>query len=341
MERTTYSVGIDLAAATFVATVLESPETVKLAHKDFDNTAAGMAEMVTWLEAGGVGKDNTKICMEATGVYGEALAYFLAAAGWWVAVHAPLDVKRAFYPTGHKNDPVDSRQIAEYVLRFEDRLRRFEPKKPVLEQVQALLATREQFVRQKTANLNAIKALKRKVIRTPMAEDLFQKNVQQLSAQITQLEQEIERLFRQDPDLHQSLLLLLTVPGVGLLLASHCLITFEKLDQPYNPKVWAAYLGIAPLQKRSGTSVFKPDSSRHFGPSTMRKLLHLGARSVRTHKPVFRHYFERKVAEGKPKKLVLNNIANDLVRIICAVLRSQTPYIPNYRSVHPAVSVSS
>ena len=73
----------------------------------------------------------------------------------------------------------------------------------------------------------------------------------------------------------------------------------------------------------------------------MRKLLHLGALSVRTHKPVFRHYFERKVAEGKPKKLVLNNIANDLVRIICAILRSQTPYIPNDRSVHPAVSAAS
>ena len=177
MKRTAFSVGIDLASATFVATVLASPETVKLAPKDFENTTAGMAEMVTWLEAAGVRKDKTKICMEATGVYGEALAYFLAAGDWWVAVHAPQDVKRAFHPTGHKNDPVDSRQIAEYVLRFEDRLRRFEPKKPILEQVQALLATREQFVRQKTANLNALKALKRKVIRTPMAEDLFQKNI--------------------------------------------------------------------------------------------------------------------------------------------------------------------
>ena len=69
----------------------------------------------------------------------------------------------------------------------------------------------------------------------------------------------------------------------------------------------------------------------------MRRLLYLASMSVRTHQPDFRRYFERKVAQGKPRKLVLNNIANKLLKIMCAVLRNQTPYIPNYRSVNPIV----
>jgi transposase len=45
--------------------------------------------------------------MEATGVYGEALAYFVYAQGYLIAVEPPLEVKRAFKPYGPKTDPVD------------------------------------------------------------------------------------------------------------------------------------------------------------------------------------------------------------------------------------------
>jgi len=78
----------------------------------------------------------------------------------------------------------------------------------------------------------------------------------------------------------------------------------------------------------------------------MRRLLYLASMSVRTHHPDFNHYFLRKAAQGKPKKVILNNIANKLLKIMFAVIRSQTPYIPGYRSVNPiflkkALTVSS
>jgi transposase len=67
----------------------------------------------------------------------------------------------------------------------------------------------------------------------------------------------------------------------------------------------------------------------------MRKLLHLAARSLRTHDAASRHYFLRKVAEGKPKSLVLNNIANQLLKRLCAMMRDQKPYINAHRSIDP------
>jgi len=34
---------------------------------------------------------------------------------------------------------------------------------------------------------------------------------------------------------------------------------------------------------------------------------------------------------------VLNNIANRLLKVICATVKSQIPYHENYRSIHPAL----
>jgi len=330
-------IGVDIASETFVATTLKKSLKPLLTAQEFSNTSDGFADFVTWLSTAKIDKRTAVICMEATGVYAEALCYYLHAQDWWVAVHPPLEVKRAFAPVGHKTDPVDSRQIAEYAVRFTDKLRRWQPKKELLEQVGTLLNTREQFVRQRTAHKNTMHALKRKPVRTPLAEQLLLEGIAQLTKNIKTIETEIKELLKKDENLYEQFLLLLTIPGVRLLLASHVLVMTAILHSSHNPKAVSAWLGISPYEKRSGTSISRKARSRRYGPAIMRKLLHLAARSVRKHNPVFEKYFERKVAEGKPKKLVFNNISNKLVKIICAVLRENQPYIPTYRSVNPAV----
>jgi transposase len=273
--------------------------------------------------------------MEATGVYNEVLAHCLVANGYAVAIQPPLEVKRAFKPVGHKTDPVDSKQIAEYAYRFFDELRLWTPHERILEQIKTLLTTREQFCMQKTAHLNALKALQRKYVHTPLAEKLHEDTINRLKSDITAIEREIEHLINQDPTYRQLVGLMMSVPGVGLLLASHLLIACQSSPQPYNPKALSAFIGICPYQNQSGTSVRGAATSRHYGPPGLRRLLYLAAMSVRMHHPYFRHYFIRKVQQGKPKKLVINNIANKLLRIVCAVLRTQTPFIIGYQSIHP------
>ena len=66
-----------------------------------------------------------------------------------------------------------------------------------------------------------------------------------------------------------------------------------------------------------------------------RPLLFLAALSLRTHNPSFRTYFQRKKDAGKPAKLVINNIANKLLKIVVAVVRTDTAFIPGYRSINP------
>lgn len=332
MTEIKYGVGIEIAANTFTTAVGQMPWKLVVKPEIFENTEDGYGLLLEWLEKHHLPASATIVCMEATGVYGEGLAYFLYAKGYRVAVEPPLEVKRAFKPYGRKNDAVDSEQISAYACRHWDELSWWKPRSEILEQVKALLAVREQFVTQKVAHHNALVALRRKVVRTPFGEQAYGQLIEQLKHQIKAIDNEIRRLIESDPTLKEMLLLLLSVPGVGLLLAAHFLV-LAQYSQDY--KVLASFLGIAPNEHSSGTSVSKQDTSRHFGPPLVRKLLYLAACSVCTHRPQFQAYLIRKTKEGKPARLVLNNVENKLVHIMCAVLHSRTAFIPNYHPVQP------
>jgi transposase len=340
MNQPQFYVGIDIASATFTSAMGQMGEKWQIVVKPetFANTYDSFPRYLHWLQAHGVRPDNCVLCMEATGVYSEVLAHCLVAHGYPVAIEPPLKVKRAFKPEGHKSDPVDTRQIAEYAYRFWDELSLWRPRPEVLEQIKTLLTTREQFVVEKAGHRHALAALKRKAVRTSLAEQLHTTAMTQLKAHIVQIEAEIRRLIDQDPTFRNMALLLMSIPGVGLLLAAHMLITLQTAPQPLSPKHLAAFIGICPYEDSSGTSLHHTPTSRHYGPPGLRKLLFLAALSLRTHNRPFQLYFLRKVNEGKPGKLVINNIANKLLKIMVAVVRSNTPFIPNYHSVNPGPS---
>jgi transposase len=334
MTEIKYCVGVDIASSTFMVAVGEMPWKALLKPQAFENTEDGYQQLLEWFAQHHLPITQTVVCMEATGVYSEGLAYFLYAKGYRVAVQSPLEVKRTFKPYGPKSDAVDSLQIAEYACRHADKLAFWKPRSEVLEQVKALLAVREQCVTQNVAHQNALKAIQRKIVRMPFAEQVYQQLIEQVRKQVKAIDTEIRRLIESDPTFKEMLLLLLSIPGVGLLLAAHFIILVQ-FSLEY--KVLSSFLGIAPNEYSSGTSVFKHATSRHFGPAAIRKLLYLAACSICTHRPQFGKYLARKTKEGKPPRLVLNNVENKLVRIMCAVLKSKTAFVENYHSVQPLV----
>ncbi len=335
MNPPTHCIGIDIASATFTATISSSPGNVVATKVEIANSLDGYQEFLRWLTTQNINAQHVVICLEATGVYGESLCYFLAGHGYAVAVEPPLKVKRAFQQSCHKNDTVDSRQIAEYAHRFFDELTFWKPQNAIVDQIKVFLSAREQFTTQLTANVNTLTTLQRKHTQTPVANQMYQETIEQLRENIKSIDQEIRKLIDHDPSFRQMVGLLTSIPGVGILLASNLLVLTQGFTRIISAKQLAAHAGICPYEYSSGTSVFKRPRSRRHGPSTLRKLLYLAALSVRQHHHQFEHYFLRKVAEGKSKRLVINNIANKLLKVICAIVNSKQPYIPNYRSVNP------
>lgn len=331
-----FLVGLDIGSEHFSAALASLPWQLHESPQTFENHPEGFAALSTWLRQQGVRPTETVCVLEATGVYGEALCHYLVAQQFQVCVEPPQAVKRAFPVHGHKNDAADSQHLAEYGYRYADQLHRWQPQPERLEQLKVLLTMREQFVTQRTAQQNAYTALQRKAVRTPRAEALYRESIVYLATQLKALDAEIRRLFDEDPPLQELLLLLVSIPGVGLLLAAHVIVLTQCTPALCDATKLAAHWGISPYEHTSGKSVRGKPRSRRSGPSGPRKLLYLAALSVRQHQTDFAHYFHRKVAEGKAPRLVINNIENKLVRRICGVLRSRTPYLPNYRSVSPA-----
>jgi len=339
MDKPRFYVGIDIASASFTSSVgcMNDLWQIVLGPATFANEYDSFAKFRGWLEEKGIHASNCVICMEATGVYNEILAHFLIANGFFVAIEPPLKVKRAFKPEGHKSDAVDSTQIAEYAFRYLDKLSAWAPRREVLEQIKTLLTVREQFVVDKTGHQNALHALQRKAIRIPLAESLHERVIDEIKRHIKDIETEVQRLIDQDPDMRNMATLLISIPGVGLLLAAHMLVLFQSAPKPDSPKSLAAFIGICPYEDTSGSSRQHASTSRHYGPPALRRLLFLAALSISTHQPQFRLYFLRKVQEGKPKQLVVNNLANKLIKIMVAVVRTKTKFIPNYRSINPGL----
>lgn len=330
-------VGLDVGAESFAAALKAEVQDVGEVREKLSNGVEGFEELIVWMQGRGADTKHAVVCLEATGVYGEALCYYLSFRGYRVAVEAPSKVKRAFGQSTPKTDTVDARQIAEYGHRFYDELEWWEPPSAVVEQVRVLLTAREQFTAQKVANMNARQALKYKVVTSVKAEETYDQAIGQLRENIEEIDREVKRLIKEDDSFHRLMRTLTSVPGVGMVLATHLAVLTNGFARTNNHKELASYVGICPLEHTSGTSVYRKPRSRQYGPSRMRKLLYLAAMSVSTHNVQFRAYYLRKVAEGKPKRLVLNNIANKLVKIICAVVKTETPYIPNYKSVNPAL----
>lgn len=335
MTKNTFFIGLDIAATNFVASIYQSPGKPIITKETIENNLDGFNMLISWFKEHNINQVNSVVCMEATGVYSEALAHYLAGYGFKVSVEPPLKVKRAFDPVGHKTDPVDSRQIAEYAYRYTDELKLWQPKQEIVEKIRQLLTAREQFTKQKVAVKNAIHAYNLHVIQVPLIKQVHQETLAELKEKIAKIDKELSKFMKQDPSISQKTHNLKSIPGCGMLLAANLVAITHNFEQLNNHKKLAAFIGIVPYQHQSGTSVSKRPRIRHFGPKYTRKLLRLAAQSVATHDSQFNHYYLRKLAEGKAKALVLNNIANKLIKIACAAIRDNSSYIKEYRSMHP------
>ena len=335
MEKPSYFIGVDMSSETFTASVGTYPWRVVGSPESFENSAEGFGNLLEWLQKHGYKPDESIVCMEATGVYGQSLAYFLVAHNYFVAVEPPLKVKRAFPTHGHKNDITDSENLAEYAYRFFDELHLWQPPDNALKQVKTLLKTREQLTRNLTAYKNTLRVLKREVVRTPTAEKMYEGLIGELKSLIGKIDEEIRSLMGKHPFFDPMLNLLLSIPGVGLQLASYVIVITQGGKREPKSRELAAYIGICPYEHSSGKSVYRRPHSKKNGSGSIRKLLYLSSLSLRTHEYYFKEYFLRKALQGKPKRLLINNISNKLLRIICAVMRSGRPYIPGYMSLNP------
>jgi len=95
---------------------------------------------------------------------------------------------------------------------------------------------------------------------------------------------------------------------------------FEK------PRELACYCGVVPFEYTSGKSVRGKPKVHFMANKKLKKQLYMCALSSIVHHSKMKIYFQRKVAEGKNKMLVLNNVRNKIIHRICACARENKLY---------------
>lgn len=120
-----------------------------------------------------------------------------------------------------------------------------------------------------------------------------------------------------------------SVPGIGPVTVAEVLLTTQGFTTSTDAKKYACYAGVVPFERSSGQRRGRPQVS-HQANKRVKQLLHLAALSAVRYCAELKAYYERKVAEGKSKMLVLNNVRNKLVHRMFACVQQDRNYDKNY-----------
>lgn len=323
-----FIVGIDISKKTLDIYLLDR-KTGGGSHYQVPNNPEGFVRLARWLQHQGAEQSQTKLISEHTGRYGERLLRWTTDNNWNHAVVKTTALEKVSPEHHRKTDAFDADQLAEYGLRFSDRLRLSEAPKPAVGQIKRLQAERRKMVDQRAGLKSKHGEAAFHDADMKRLTQMWEQQVVLLSKHIEQIEQRINQLIATDPALRRREQTMRTAPGMGPVLGTLWLSLFA--GQPVlNSRKVSSRFGFAPHPHQSGSSVQGSDKSAGFGNSEVRKVMHQAALSVKTHCRHYQDYYNRKRAEGKPHLLVINNIINKLIRLYCAMWNNRTEYDPEH-----------
>ena len=146
--------------------------------------------------------------------------------------------------------------------------------------------------------------------------------LQGLLAQRAEAAKQVEEAL----DAHPLSQLLMSMPGVGIRTAARLLLDVGDATAFPTAGHLAAYAGLAPVTRRSGSSIRGEHPSRA-GNKHLKRALFLSAFAA-LHDPDSRAYYDRKRAAGKKHNAAIICLARRRVDVLHAMLRNGTYYQP-------------
>jgi transposase len=312
--------GLDVAKAKFNACLIKLDGRLK--HKVFPNSEAGFVQLSAWLSKQGVG--HVHACLEATGTYGEALALSLHGAGHTVSVVNPAAVS-AFAQSRlsrTKTDKVDAELIARFCLAQEPPA--WSPPAPEVRELQALVRRLEALTEMRVAEENRLSAgAAVAAVRASVEE-----HIAYLAEQIKRTEALIRDHIDKHPGLKRRSELLDTIPGIGEATAAALLAEVPDIKQYRSARQVAAFAGLVPRERQSGSSVRGRVRLSKIGNARLRKALYFPAVTALRCSPFFQQWAAGLLQRGKSKMAVIGAVMRKLIHIAYGVLKSGRPFDP-------------
>lgn len=308
--------GIDIAKKKFDVFLMFNAKTLK---RVFDNSPKGFALLQGWLMSLHIGELHA--CMEATGVYGEALAEFLFEKGHLVSVVNPLRIK-GFAKSDlqrNKTDPADARTIAKFCLAKDPDP--WHPMPEPIKHLQSLTRRIEALDEMLGAENNRLEAASRSV------RPSLKRIIRTLEKEIENVHRLIKEHIDDHPDLKQQSDLLQSIPGIGQKTAQVLLgeIEFSKFE---SARSLAAQAGVTPGKHASGNTLDWTRLSK-LGNSRIRKALYFPAIVAVQHNQIIIQFAKRLSQNGKRPMQIVCASMRKLLHIAFGVIKHNRPFDPN------------
>jgi len=297
----------------------------KIKNKSLRNNMEGFETLSLWLRKLGISK--VQACLEATGNYGEELAIYLYEAGHSVSIVNPARIK-GFAQSElirTKTDKMDSGVIARFCLAMRPQL--WIPPSPEIRLLRALVRRADSLIDMLTQEKNRFGTAHESVI------PLIQEHMDYLNKEIKKVRDQIADLIDQNPDLRKKKELLASIPGVGKATIAVILAELDHLEKFNHVRELVAFIGLAPKETLSGSSIKGKPRLCKVGHARFRKALYMPALVSIQCNPVMMAFYKRLKEKGKNGKVIVCAIMRKLVHVIFGILKSGKKFDPNYKPV--------
>lgn len=215
-----------------------------------------------------------------------------------------------------KTDRIDAKVLAEYAQRME-----IQPKavKAVEPGLKSLLTRREQLIQMRLQDKNRLESC------DEILREWIQKNLQQLTSQLKDLEQAIKSYESEHAEVKRLLTLYTSVPGIGRVTGLQLIVDLPELLQEKD-KTLAALVGVAPWNHDSGSKIGRRRTRG--GRTRIRGLLYMAALVAARCDADMKRFYTKLKQKGKASKVALIAVAHKLLAIIRSVAQRQTPWEP-------------
>lgn len=314
-------VGIDVSKRKLDVAVVDSRGKYK--NHVFANDAKGHAALIAWV-VDRLGVHRPCACMEATGPYGEALAIALSDAAWHVSVVNPARVKG--FAQGellrNKTDAVDAGLLARF-----GQLMRPEPwlaPPPEVRELRSLVDRLQNLKDMAQQEGNRLES----AVAQPTMRASIESHLQWLHASIKQLEAKIDDHIDRHPGLRQDARIITSIPGIGSTTAAKVMAYLGDVRRFKNAKALAAFIGVTPRLRQSGSSVRGRSMISRSGHANLRHALFMPAMVARRHNQAVKAFGDRLKQGGMAPKAVIGACMHKLVHLIYGVVKSGLPFDP-------------
>jgi transposase len=316
------ALGIDIAKLKFNVCLIHKGG--KLRHKVLPNTSTGFEQLRDWLSKQRV--ERVHACLEATGSYGEALSLFLYQVGHTVSVINPAAIK-AFAQSRlsrTKNDRVDAELIPRFCLAQEPPA--WTPLPQEVRELQALVRRLESLIEMRVMEENRLSS----GITVDSVRQSVEEHLCFLNQEIKRTEELIRKHINSNPTLRQQRELLDSIPGIAETTAALLLAEITQIKQYRSARQLAAYAGLVPRERQSGSSLRARVRLSKIGNARLRRALYFPAITALRCSPFFQAWAKGLQERGKSKMSVICAVMRKLVHVVYGVLKSEKLFDPQW-----------